>query len=112
MGHFTLFPSRAWPTATVLAAALLAGDGDARLAQAQLSLPLVVDTNLAVRMVINGLDQPVAMAFLGPNDFLVLEKASGKVKRVVNGVVTATALQLPVNSFSRTPSSQMKLKRN
>src|SRR5262249_40355139 len=36
----------------------------------------------------------------GPNDFLVLEKASGQVKRVVNGVVTATVLDLPVNSNS------------
>ena len=30
------------------------------------------------------------MAFLGPNDFFVLEKATGQVKRVVNGVVQST----------------------
>jgi len=40
------------------------------------------------------------MAFIGNNDFLILEKASGQVKRVVNGVVTAVVLDLPVNSNS------------
>ena len=62
--------------------------------------PTVNDPDLAVRTVITGLDQPIAMAFLGRNDFLVTEKASGKVKRVVNGAVTATVLDLPVNSAS------------
>ena len=51
--------------------------------------PTVTDPDLAVRTVITGLDQPIAIAFLGRNDFLVTEKASGKVKRVVNGAVTA-----------------------
>ncbi len=40
------------------------------------------------------------MAFLGPNDMLVLEKATGKVQRVVNGVVQSTVLDLPVDSAS------------
>ena len=40
------------------------------------------------------------MAFLGPNDFFVLEKATGQVKRVVNGVVQSTVLDLAVNSGS------------
>jgi glucose/arabinose dehydrogenase len=40
------------------------------------------------------------MAFLGPNDFLVLEKATGKVQHVVNGAVVGTALDLAVNSAS------------
>lgn len=69
-------------------------------ARAQAPFPAVLDTNLAVRAVLTNLDQPIAMAFLGPNDFLITEKASGKVKRVLNGVVTATVLDLPVNSFS------------
>ena len=55
---------------------------------------------MAVRTVIANLEQPISMAFLGPNDLLVLEKASGKVQRVVNGVVTATVLDLAVNSAS------------
>ena len=40
------------------------------------------------------------MAFLGANDFLVLEKASGKVQRVVNGALQGAVLDLPVNSAS------------
>jgi glucose/arabinose dehydrogenase len=59
--------------------------------------PSVVDPNLRVRTVIEGLDQPTTMAFLGPNDFFVLEKATGQVKRVVNGIVQSTVLDLAVN---------------
>ncbi|HEX8096895.1 MAG TPA: PQQ-dependent sugar dehydrogenase, partial [Pyrinomonadaceae bacterium] len=40
------------------------------------------------------------MAFIADNDFLVLEKASGRVKRVVNGAVQSTVLDLPVNNAS------------
>jgi glucose/arabinose dehydrogenase len=40
------------------------------------------------------------MAFLGPRDFLILEKATGKVQHVINGVVVGTALDLAVNSAS------------
>jgi len=59
----------------------------------------MVDPNLQVSTVISRLDQPTSMAFLGPNDFFVLEKASGKVKHVVNGAAQ-TVLTLPVNSAS------------
>src|SRR4029450_7308053 len=63
--------------------------------------PSVVDPNLRVRTVIENLDQPTSMAFLGSNDFLVLEKATGQVKRVVNGVVQSPPLlDLAVNSGS------------
>ena len=62
--------------------------------------PSLVDPNLGVRTVIENLDQPTTMAFLGLNDFFVLEKATGQVKRVVNGVVQSTVLDLAVNSGS------------
>lgn len=62
--------------------------------------PSVVDPNLAVRTAASGLDQPISIAFIGRNDMLVLEKASGKVQRVVNGVVQGTVLDLAVNSAS------------
>lgn len=62
--------------------------------------PSVVDGNLAVRTAVSGLSLPISMAFLGDGDFLVLEKASGKVKRVVGGVVTGDVLDLAVNSAS------------
>jgi glucose/arabinose dehydrogenase len=62
--------------------------------------PTVVDPNLAVRTVVSGLNQPTTMAFLGPNDFLVLEKGTGQVKRVVNGAVQGVLVDLSVNSAS------------
>jgi len=65
---------------------------------AQASDPTVVDPNLGVRTVVAGLDQPTAMVFLQPNEFLVIEKASGRVQHVVDGAVVGTALDLPVNS--------------
>ena len=40
------------------------------------------------------------MAFIGRNDILVTEKASGQVKRVTNGVVSGVVLDLAVNSNS------------
>jgi glucose/arabinose dehydrogenase len=62
--------------------------------------PSLVDSNLRVRTVIEGLDQPTSMAFLGPDDFFVLEKATGKVQHVVNETIVGTALDLAVNNGS------------
>ncbi len=67
------------------------------------SVPVeVLDPNLQVTVVLNtGITQPIGIVFLAQNDFLVLEKASGQVKRVVNGVVQpAPVLDLAVNSAS------------
>ena len=42
----------------------------------------MLDPNLKVTTVLNsGIAQPIGIVFLGRNDFLVLEKASGQVKR-------------------------------
>jgi aldose sugar dehydrogenase len=60
----------------------------------------LVDPALNVSTVVGGLDQPIAMAFIGPNDMLVTEKASGQVKRVTAGAVTGVVLDLAVNSSS------------
>jgi uncharacterized repeat protein (TIGR01451 family) len=62
--------------------------------------PSMIDPNLTVSTLVSGLDQPTALAFLGPTDLFVIEKASGKVKFVQNGVVQVTALDLAVNSAS------------
>lgn len=60
----------------------------------------MLDPSLSVATVVSGLDQPIAMTFLGPDDLLVTEKATGRVKRVTNGVVVGTVLDLAVNSNS------------
>jgi aldose sugar dehydrogenase len=70
------------------------------LAQPPTPAPSLFDPNLTVRTVVTGLAQPTTMAFIGPNDILVLEKASGKVQRVTNGSIAGTVLDLPVNSAS------------
>jgi len=62
--------------------------------------PTMLDPHLHVTTVVSGLVQPTSMVFLGASDFLVLEKASGKVQHVVNGAVVGTALDLAVNSAS------------
>ena len=67
---------------------------------ARAQAPEVVDHNLAVRTAASGLNQPIAMAFIGRDDFLVLEKASGRVLRVLDGGVQGAVLDLAVNSAS------------
>jgi glucose/arabinose dehydrogenase len=62
-------------------------------------LPTVVDQNLVVRAVVTGLNEPISMAFLGPNDFFVLERATGRVWRIQQGMATQV-LDLAVNSAS------------
>ncbi|HEV2904510.1 MAG TPA: PQQ-dependent sugar dehydrogenase, partial [Pyrinomonadaceae bacterium] len=63
--------------------------------------PILLDQNLTVSTVVTGLDQPTTMAFIGANEFFVLERATGRVRRVVNGQLHATAvLDLPVNNNS------------
>ena len=47
--------------------------------------PIIKDPNLKIVTVVEGLKKPTSMAFLGQNDFLVLEKNTGIVKRIVNG---------------------------
>src|SRR5262245_683810 len=75
-------------------------------AVATVSLPAIaraqtlMDPALTVSTVVSGLSQPISMAFIGSNDFLVTEKATGQVKRITNGVVAGVVLDLAVNSNS------------
>ena len=86
------------PMRRVLAVAVAAPLAFATAAQAQ--EPELLDPRLAVRTAVSGLSQPVSMAFIGKDDMLVLEKASGQVKRVVDGEVQGVVLDLAVNSAS------------
>jgi glucose/arabinose dehydrogenase len=61
--------------------------------------PNVTNPNLKAEVVFKGLEFPTNMAILGPNDFLVLEKAKGTVSRIINGVMLADPL-LKVNVAS------------
>jgi len=92
--------SRSARRALALAVAAPLAFAAAAAAQTPAPAPEVVDPELAVRTVASGLNQPTSLAFLGRGDFLVLEKASGQVKRVVNGQVRGPVLDLAVNSAS------------
>jgi glucose/arabinose dehydrogenase len=98
-----------WNRCYIVAAALFVGlamlicFGTMYGGEAQAADPTMLDPNLVVRTVVDGLNQPTSMAFLGLNDILVLEKATGKVQRVrvVNGVIQQSpVLDLAVNFAS------------
>jgi glucose/arabinose dehydrogenase len=84
-----------WALALAVTASLAVGG----TAAAQAPPPSVVDDDLAVRTAVSGLTQPLSIAFLGNDDFLVLEKATGQVKRVRDGNASVV-LDLAVNSSS------------
>lgn len=64
----------------------------------------VTDSNLTVTGVRTSgltLSQPTSLTFIGPDDMLITEKASGQVKRMTGGVVSSTiAYDVPVTSNS------------
>src|SRR5215208_1986246 len=62
--------------------------------------PILRDRKLDVRPVVSELTTPISMAFIGPNEFFVLEKSTGMVKHVMDGEVDLTALDLAVNNSS------------
>lgn len=84
----------------VLLLAVITLDKRTMRVEAQSSGPEMLVPNLAVRTSVSDLITPISMAFLGAHDFLVLEKNTGEVKRVVNGAVQGTVLDLGVNFAS------------
>ena len=61
----------------------------------------VTDRRLVVTEVATGLVSPTAMAFIGPNDILVLQKNDGRVRRIIGGVLqTDAVLDVAVDNSS------------
>jgi glucose/arabinose dehydrogenase len=87
-------PSRLLTIAIVAAVVVLA---TVPIVTQSTSGPQMLHPQLAVHTVVSELVTPTTMAFLGEDDFLVLEKNTGKVKRVIDGAVQATVLDLGVN---------------
>jgi glucose/arabinose dehydrogenase len=78
-------------------------------------VPAMLDPNLQVTALIeSGISQPIGIVFLSSiNDYLVLEKASGQIKRVNGGVLQpAPVLDLAVNSSSERGLLSMALHPN
>ena len=83
-------PSRTLLSLTVLLAGVL---------PAVAAGPTVTDPNLVVTPIVTGLNAPTAMTFLGTNDFLFVEKNTGRVRRVLNGALQPDpVLDLAVNN--------------
>src|SRR5215217_4648626 len=58
--------------------------------------PIINDPNLKTEVVVNALELPTGMAFLGPDDILVTEKDKGTVRRITDGKILSEPL-LDVN---------------
>lgn len=58
---------------------------DASASKGNAEYPVATEASLRVDLVASGLDFPTSMAFLGPDDILVLEKNNGTVRRILNG---------------------------
>ena len=86
--------------AAVAAAGIFLAAGGTERLDAQASGPTLMDPNLSLRTAIGGLTTPIGIAFLGEDDWLVIEKNTGQVKRVEDGAVSSTVLDLAVNFAS------------
>jgi aldose sugar dehydrogenase len=86
--------------ATVALSVLCGAIGASAPSPAGAQAPSLLEPRLSLRTAVDGLELPTSIAFLGPDDMLMLEKDTGKVKRVVDGAVSATVLDLAVNNFS------------
>lgn len=79
---------------------VLVGERANNKVTAQAGGPEMLVPDLGVRTTTTNLITPISLAFIGANDFLLLEKNTGQVKRVVNGAVQGVVLDLGVNFAS------------
>ena len=54
-------------------------------ADQSIRLPIVNSNHFRVERIFSGINDSTSMAFVGPNDILILERESGKVDRILNG---------------------------
>ena len=55
------------------------------------------DPKLKAELIVSGLEFPTSIAFIDKNDFLIIEKETGLVKRVTDGKILEPLLQLTVS---------------
>lgn len=84
--------------------------GDAQVARTWFDSIFIIklnvkDPDLRTEVYFDGLELPTKMAFLGPDDILVLEKNKGTVQRIVNG----TKISAPVIDINVTARVEMGL---
>ena len=61
--------------------------------------PTMIDDTLGVEVAAEGFTEPTGIAFLGEDDFFVIEKSTGEVHRVQGGEPGEPVLDLAVNFF-------------
>jgi aldose sugar dehydrogenase len=59
--------------------------------------PSLTDRDLRVELVARDLDFPTSIEFLGKDDFLLLEKNTGNIYRILNGNVTGPLIHIDVS---------------
>jgi aldose sugar dehydrogenase len=60
--------------------------------------PILREPEFQLEKIVDGLSRPTGISFLGPDDFLVIEEDTGMVKRVVNGQISQTILDVAVST--------------
>jgi aldose sugar dehydrogenase len=60
--------------------------------------PSLRESDFKLEKIVDGFSRPTGITFLGPDDFLVVEEDTGKVKRVVDGQVSQTILDVDVST--------------
>jgi aldose sugar dehydrogenase len=60
--------------------------------------PNVRTPDFKLEKIVDGLSRPTGISFIGHDDFLVIEEDTGEVKRVIDGQVTQTILDLNVST--------------
>ena len=63
-----------------------------------LGKPILKSLDFHLDRIVDGLSRPTGLTFLGPDDFLVIEEDTGKVKRVIDGEISQTVLDLDVST--------------
>ncbi|MFX0212212.1 MAG: PQQ-dependent sugar dehydrogenase [Candidatus Hodarchaeota archaeon] len=86
---------------SLLQTATLLGISSTPMERTEQTGPTLEDPDLVVETVVTGLSQPTTMAFLTPDDLIILQKNNGQVRRVHNGIIQAApALDVHVNNRS------------
>jgi glucose/arabinose dehydrogenase len=60
--------------------------------------PILKESNFKLEKIVDDLSRPTGISFLSPDDFLVIEEDTGKVKRVIDGQVSQTVLDVAVST--------------
>lgn len=82
-----------WLLPVLISLLLFLGDNNKSLGD-----PKLRESTFKLDKIVDGFSRPTGMSFLGPNDFLVTEEDTGKVKRVIDGRISQTVLDVDVST--------------